>query len=291
MTATHEEETMTDAPQYADPPKRATASLNLTWGLVQIPLQLFTATEDTKLIDRHTYTADGHPVGQRRYDKTTGVDVVDGDTKMMVTVGDKLVELTDDEIVDVTAGTAVDRMRVEIECLIPLADLAVRYETLKIYQARPAPLGKGVANPAAVKAFRLFIDGLAARSSAALIRFAVRGTAARYAVITPDGLLRTLFYDSEVRAARDIPDVDIPEKERAMADMLMESINVRVPPLVNENGILVADYVTKKAAGAEMVRPVVTEETAPVSDDLLAALEASVKAVKPRKPARKKVAA
>ena len=81
-------------------PKRASGSVVLGFGLVQIPLSVFSATDDGLKVSRRTFTAEGHEVGKASYDKQTGKLLEPGETVVMKAAasdGQTLVELTDDD--------------------------------------------------------------------------------------------------------------------------------------------------------------------------------------------------
>jgi DNA end-binding protein Ku len=274
----------TTEPQYANAPVRGALDITLQFGLVAIPVKLYTATEDTKAVVRKSFTVDNHEVGRMAYDKTTGQPVDSDAILMKVDVNGALIEFTDEEMAAVTAGLTVDRRQVEIETLVPLDQFHTRYVPDKTYQVRADK-----SQPSAQKGLRILLAALAHRQVAALVRFAFKSGPARYAAVTPDGVLHTLHFDNEVRAARTLDGGgDISDKELALADKLIDAIGVDVPNLDNPAAQLIADYLAEKAAGtAPDIATVDTPVAATI--DLMAALEQSVAAAKakPSKPKRK----
>jgi non-homologous end joining protein Ku len=89
----------------ANAPTRSTGTLTLGFGLITIPVMVFSAIEDSG-IKRQRFTKDGHEVGMQNYDKETGAAVTFADvvTKYR-TESDELVELTDDEIASAVGAT------------------------------------------------------------------------------------------------------------------------------------------------------------------------------------------
>lgn len=240
---------------HAPAPSRPTATFTVMLGMVPVPIRLFTPTEETELVKRKLFTQEGHPVGMPTTDMVTGEKVSRDQCKKMVDVDGEFVELTDDEIAQVTAGQAVDKGCVNIETFIPLETIGERYRVSKWYQARPQEreIGSGKKkkrqpNPVADKAFVLLLAALKAENVAALVRVGLRSTA-RYAALTPDGHFHFLHYDGEVREERELPEADVSDAELDMARQLLTNVGVSTPDLFDEAGEAVFAYVTKKAAG------------------------------------------
>ncbi len=290
---------MTD---HAPAPKRSTVQFTLSFGLIPVKIRLFAPTEEVEALKRHQYietttdddSVESHPVGRRAYDKETGENVTDADIVKKVTVpvvgGEALVELTDEEIELVTAGTAVDRGDVPVEAFVPLSTLGSRYHTTKWFQARPAlrqEKRKSIPDPQADKAFALFMAAMEARQVGCLIRIGLR-SAARYGVLTPDGRLHMVNYDAEVREGYAWPDVQINEAHVEAAATLIDGYGVETPDLVDVGGAALLEYVTQKAeTGAVIEAPEVPVETDDAPDlDFTALLEASVKVAQSAKKAK-----
>lgn len=252
--------------------------MTLAWGLVSIPLSVYSGTEGaTAAVARHEYTAEGHSVGRQRYDKETGEMVSVDEVVKKAAAGDgTLVELTDDEMAAITAGP---RGTAEIETFVPLDSLADGTYVVEGWsQVRPAKLKVGSRkqdNPAAAKAFELLRRTMDAEGVAALVRVAFRD-AARYAAVLPDGRLALLAWSRQVRPALPLPDVDVSDAETDMARKLLEAVGVSTPVLEDTAGEELRRYVDEKAAGT-VEGPPPTEEIAPVLD-LTAALAASLDA-------------
>ena len=106
-------------------------------------------------------------------------------------------------------------------------------------------------------------------------------------------VLETLYYNDEVvdpDELEGIPhDVDVSDRELKIARQLIESLATEFEPerYRDEYRERVLDLIEKKAEGQEIVLQPQTEEPAQVID-LMAALEASLEAVKDAKPAKKK---
>jgi non-homologous end joining protein Ku len=272
-----------DEIKHAPAPKRSTVVFTLNFGMVPVRMRLFAPTEDNKILEKHQYvTVDGedHEIGLKT---VPNPDPVPGEPEL-------LIELGDDEIARVTAGTAVDRGDVPIECFIPLDAIGTRYPVTAWYQARPAlrqEKRKSVPDPTADKAFVLLMSAMEEKGVACLVRLALRGPA-KFAAITPDGRLYMLNYDSEVREEYPWPDVEVPEAHIQGAMNLIDGYGIDTPALPDETGEALTKYVINKAKTGETIEALPEPEDAPdkPEPDYLALLEASVQVAKSAKKAK-----
>lgn len=258
-------------------PNRSTGSFTLGWGLVSIPVSLYSGTEEVG-VKRNRYTAVGNPVGMKNYDKVTGEDVEFADIVMRFDVGDgRTVALSDDEIeaiVQPIAGLA------EVEAFYPLAHLvAGTYVPETLYQVRPAKVkgSKGsVPNPGAEKAFALLLTAMAAEGVFALVNVTLRGKP-KYAALLPDGRFLILKFDGEVREPAPIAAVALSDAEISMGRQLISALKEDTPKVLEDDASAkIVAYALAKAEGTAEA-PVVVEAQAPVGD-LMAALQASLAA-------------
>lgn len=262
----------------ASAPSRATGTINLQWGLVSVQLATFNASEgEARPLERHEYTADNHEVGRVAIDKVTQKPVErSAVVKKAASTSGHLVEITDEEIAAITGGRTTAS---EIEAFVPVAAFVDgTYMIESELQARPAPLrvgSKKLPNPAGDKAFALLTSIMAQRNVAALFKYAP-GSAARYAALLPDGRILQVAWARQARATLPVPDVDISDAEKAMAEQLLDMVGVSTPVLVDQSFEPLQEYVDAKAAGTADA-PNVEEATAQVID-LSEALAASLAA-------------
>lgn len=261
---------------HAAAPSRSTATAVLSWGLVNIPISLYTATEETRVARSEYVEVEGafHKVGRQQVDTVTGEAVTSSDIVKLATATDgTLVPLTDDEVASVTLasdGTA------PIIALLPLAEVVANYRIEKYYQVRPKAEKKG--GQAHEQAFALLTAALAQRGQAAVIRISVRNSVARFAAMLPDGTLLVLHHTDAVRAARPVPEVKLSDRELDMACKLLDAIGNDVPEMRDENSARVQDYVDAKAIGetVAVAAPTMLPTGGTSLEDLLAAsLEAA----------------
>lgn len=268
---------MPEPDDYAagDAPTRASASIHLTFGLVAIPLSVYTSLDDGLKVKRSSFTADGHEVGAQKYDKETKKPVAEGEVVMMAKSTDgTLVELTDEE-----QAAATDELngQAPIEAFIPLWSIGKVYRVTGEHQARPTRLEVGkkkVPNAAAEKAMSMLCEVMAEQGVAALFKASLRGPA-KYGCLTPDGRIVWLAYVEQVRQALPMPEVFVTEAELGMARMLLEGVGVSRPVLYDTTQAKIQAFVDAKAAGTVADTP---EPEAPAAPevDLAALLAASL---------------
>jgi DNA end-binding protein Ku len=240
-------------------------------------VKLFSAIEDRTVHFRELHAKDGAPIEHRRVSSKTGREVPsERIVKGYETSKGRWVLLTDEEIKAIEAPA---RKAIEIEDFVP-AD-----QVDPIYLDRPYHLGVGddgkeayaVLHAALKKTGRVGIGRVVLRSREQLV--AVRAG--------KDNLLEmsTMRYADEIVPVKDL---DIPKPHRKpkaeeikMAAQLTKGLHQRFKPEQYEDEYRerVLDYLRKKARGDEVELPE-PEEPEETGDDLAAALEASIKAVR-----------
>jgi len=134
-----------------------------------------------------------------------------------------------------------------------------------------------------VKPYKLLADAMTELNKVALGRIIVRSKERLVAIRPLDGMLviETMRYADEVLPRDELlpdDDVDLTDRERAMARQLVESLAVdafQPEKFHDEYRLQVLDLIERKAAGEEIVAEPVVEAPAKVLD-LVAALEASL---------------
>lgn len=256
----------------APAPTRATTSTTIGWGLISIPVSLYTGTEDSRVERKEFVDGTDHEVGRRPYDKATGQNVEQSDVVRRARSTDGVwVDLSDDEIATATENLSG---RADIEALVPLSAIGTFLVPTKLYQVRAKGDPKKGGSPIAEKAFYLLLLALTDRNEGALIKFAVRGSVARYGVLTPQGDLYVVEYDEGVRARRPIPSKGVEVAELEAASALLDTLPSGIPSLPNTTAEQVQTYVDAKAKGVT-----VTATKAPATDevsDILGALQVAI---------------
>ena len=269
----------------APAPTRATSSVVLSAGLINIPLSVYTAVESTTVERQEFYK--GNPdvkVGRApiRYD--TGFVIDKGDiTRMAQATDGTWVVLTDDEINDCVGLSG----GCEVVSFVPVKD-AGQYLTNGLYQVRVKNEKRG--GTAAIEAFSLLIAGMKARKVHALVKFALRG-APRYALLTADGDLLLIATADAVREELPLLWMKHTKAEVDMVTSLIDAIGIDTPVLTDDIAVAVQTYVNDKAVkgGKPSVH---TPTPAPAGElvDIVGRLQASIDAVKAKPSKGKKVA-
>jgi DNA end-binding protein Ku len=257
----------------ADQPQRAGNSFTLSWGMVSIPVSLYTGTEETRVSRKEFIDCDGTlvAVGRSPIRKDNG-EVVDSDLvgRYAEASTGELVPLTDDEIAACTAAKGFGT----IEAFVPAINIG-QYSAVDQGQLRPKAT-KGKMDPGAAKAFRLLINAMAERGVVALIKVALRGPA-RFALLDTEGTFTWIRTADAVRQARPLPQAVFSENELTMAALLIDAVGIDTPTLTDDTAPAVRDYVESKATGKA---PVLPEAPDTSSQDLMQQLLASIEASK-----------
>jgi DNA end-binding protein Ku len=253
-------------------PARANASGTIAFGLVSIPVKLYSATRPQtvrfNLLDRR----DNSRVKQQYVNAATGEPVERGEmVKGYEFARGRYVVMTDEELK--ALETKTDNA-IEIEEFVPIEKVD------PVYFERAQLLGP---DKGGQKAYRLLHQAMTAMGKVAVGRHATRGRE-QLVLIRPmaDGLvLHGLYYADEVRAFDDVDtagDVTIKPGELDLARQLVEQLSHDAfEPAKYEDtyrGKVLA-AVERKAAGEEIVAPP-KEEAREQIIDLVAALKKSL---------------
>lgn len=271
----------------APAPKRASASMTLSWGMVAIPVQLFSGTEDSGF-SRSEYVkevdANGdatyHKVGRKPIIKETGADVDPELVVKAVEVEDGVVEVTDEEVeqaIGATNGSA------QLICFIKQQVLfSGNYVLGDLKQLRPAKRKSGkqsVYDPAATEAFALLVAAMRKTASFAIVKIVTRGKP-QFGALLPNGDLYTLLFDEQVRERLPMPEVEI-QREAVQMGVELVTMGLRDdPPTLRDDATKrIIEFAEAKARGE--AAPVAKGETSnPQAPDLMSQLAAAVKSGK-----------
>ena len=284
---------------------RAIGSGTISFGLVSIPVKLFSTVDTTKAIRFNYLTPDGSRVKQQYVSQTDGEIVERADLVQGYEFAKgQYVMFTADEIkaMNVESTNAID-----IEEFIPLADVE------RIYIERVYFMGP---DKGAARSYHLLKEALAKTKRAALARYAARGKS-YLVLIRPmdDGLImEQLKHEDELRSFDDVPldtcDIDSAELDLAIK-IIEQRVNESFEPEKYEDEVRsrIMALIEQKVDGQEITMPPEEQPETKIID-LMEALKASVdrkaggegakaakgaksaaKGVKPvKKPARKTAA-
>jgi DNA end-binding protein Ku len=251
---------------------RATASGTISFGLVSIPVKVYTATSSKSLHFNMLHDKDRARLKQKYICTTCGEEVArDATVKGYEYTRDQFVILTDDELKGLQRKTD---QAIEIEEFVPIEQVD------PVYFEKSNLLGP---DKGGTKAYRLLRDAMTKSGKVAVGRFSTRGRQQLVLLRPARGgiLLHGLYYADEVR---DFADVEIDETaavkdaELELAQQLIEQLSQdRFEPAKYEDeyrsAVLAA--VERKVAGQEIVaaKP---EEAREQIIDLVAALKKSL---------------
>jgi len=251
----------------------------ISFGMVVIPVKLYTATEQRDVAFRQVHREDGGRIQFRRFCSIDGQEVPYSDVAKgyELATGDVVV-LTDDDLKELPLATA---KRIDVLHFSPAGQLDSILAN-KAYYLEPEPAG--------VRAYVLFRDALERSGRVAVAKVAIRQREALAALRVRDGVvvLETLLWPDEVRAP-DFKfldeDVDIRSQELKMAASLIDTMTEDFDPSLYKDTYREAleALVQAKIEGNEVVRPAgsAIPANAPGGPaDLTETLRASVEAAK-----------
>lgn len=259
---------------------RAIWSGAISFGLVNVPVKLFSATETRDVSFHQFQEGTGQRIRYKRVAAESGEEVgYDDIVKGYEVDKGRHVLVSPEELESVEPGRS---HTIEIEDFVDLDRIdPVYYE--KTYYLAPA---KGAG---AEKSYALLRRAMEDANKVAVARFVLR-TKQYLAAIRPARgvlVLETMFFADEVRDPQrdidDVPgdDVELGERERRIAGQLIESLTSDWEPERYHDTYRerVLELIGRKAEGEEVVVEAAAAEGGEVVD-LMAALEASVAAAR-----------
>jgi DNA end-binding protein Ku len=247
---------------------------SLSFGLVTIPVKLYSATEDHDVSFHQVHAADGGQIRYQRVCEVCGEVVKYQDIAKAYSDDDgQAVILTDEDF----ASLPADRSReIAVAEFVPAEQINPLLYDKAYYLEPPA---------AAAKAYVLLRRTLESTDRIAIVRFALRQRTQLAALRVHGDLLavQTLRWPDEIRTL-DVPeqvaDASVTDRELAMATTLVDTYATDFDPseFTDEYQVQLRELIDAKLAGGEAYEP-----EAPVTEgedaevlDLLAALERSV---------------
>jgi DNA end-binding protein Ku len=253
----------------------------ISFGLVTVPVKLYSAVSRKTVRFHQLNGKTGVRIQQRRVDPTTGDEVPYEDiVKGFELAPDRYVVIENDEL------EALDPKKtktIEIEEFVDLAQVD------PIFYDHPYYLAPG---PGGAKPYRLLLDAMRETNRVAIARVVIRSKEQLVAVRPMGDVLgmSTMVFADEVidpSTLDDVPDPDdvkTNDRELQIAKQLVDSLANDFEPERFRDTYRdeVLALIERKAAGEEIaVQPARDEEEEPVPD-LMAALRASLEAVRGR---------
>jgi len=266
---------------------------SVSFGLVNIPVKLFSAVSRKTVRFNQIEAATGARIKQKRVSAATGEEVDYSDiVKGFELPSGEYVMISPEELdaLDPAAAKTID-----LQEFVDLVDIdPVFYDSA--YFLAPTP--------EAVKPYKLLVTAMEESGKVGIAKFVMRSKQYLAAIRPADGkmLLSTMVYADELVSAdsvellADLDEVEVTDAEVQMARQLISSLEADFAPEKFEDSyrLSVLDLIDRKAAGEETVVAAAPDEEIGSVVDLMAALEASVaeaKQARTRHPTAKKAAA
>ncbi|HET9691828.1 MAG TPA: Ku protein [Acidimicrobiales bacterium] len=261
---------------------RAIWSGSVSFGLVNVPVKLVTATSSKDVRFNMLHAPDGGRINQKRVCSVDGADVEWGDTVKGYDLGGGRYVVVEPE--ELAALDPEATRTIDIEEFVELSDIDPLYFEHSYYLV---PDGR------ADKPYALLAETMARTGKVALGRFVLRTKQYLAAMRSLDGVLvlSTMLYPDEIVATDELrvpttADTRPSDRELDMAERLVESLTVAFDPAKYHDDYRekVLALIDAKAAGEVVEAPTAPAQPAEIHD-LLAALEASLAAAGERQAA------
>jgi len=243
----------------------------VSFGLVNVPVKLYAATEDHDISFRQVHREDGGRIHYKRVCSVDGEEVsYDDIAKGYETEDGEMVVITDDDLKNLPNQSSKE---IAVEKFVP-ADQIDPMLLDRSYYLEPE---KGAA-----KAYALLRDALEASDRMALVAVAIRNRKNMAVLRVREGIiiLQTMIWADEIRSSdfANLGDVgSATERELSMATMLVDSLSGDWDPeeFQDDYAEAVQVMVETKLSGGEVKHAPEPKDTGEVVD-LLEALQRSV---------------
>ncbi|MFD0671349.1 Ku protein [Cohnella sp. GCM10027633] len=249
----------------------------ISFGLVHVPVKMFTATEDKDIHLRMLHKACGTPISNVRTcqhcEQEIGWDDI---TKGYEYEKGSFVLFEADELEAIKPETT---RTIQILDFVDLTDIDPIYFQ-KPYYLSPDQAGAG--------AYSLLLEAMRESGKIGIAKVAIRSKSSLAAIRAVDNCIcmETMHYPDEIRALAHVPNLPetpkVNERELTMAKMLIEQLSAPFDPhkYTDDYRVALMDTIQRKIAGegTDLVTAPAAERTNVI--DLMAALQASLEASK-----------
>jgi DNA end-binding protein Ku len=262
---------------------RALWSGSLSFGLVNVPVQLMSAARDLDYHFHQLHEKDGARIEQRRYCSKEDIEVDWEEVAHSYDLDGEQVIVTDEELASVEPRKT---RTIDIEAFVDVADVD------PIYFDHPYFLVPAGESEGTLRAYQLLIEAMAQSERVALGRFVMRTKEYLAAVSVRDRALAlsTMRFHDEVRPSDKIPTggrkPTRTQLDRAVA--VIEELSTEWDPERYEDCYRerLRRVIDRKRKGERIRAPTPEKEPAPVPD-LMAALERTLENVRRGQDARR----
>ena len=251
----------------------------ISFGLVTIPVGLYSATENKSPKFRQLRESDHSPIKYKRVAEVDGEEVpYENIVKGYEIDKGRFVVFTSDELSDIAKG--VSGGIVNVMQFVDQSEIDPIYYRSTYYLA-PEKTG--------VKAYRILQNALRTKNMVGLAKVAIREKE-YLATLRADEdviIMETMYWPDEIREPAfetlEAEDQEVREEEVKMAEMIIENLTTTFDPSAwhDESREKVEAAAQLKVEGQEIVAPEAPQPTGVV--DLMEALKASVEATKAKK--------
>ncbi|RCW42349.1 Ku protein [Paenibacillus prosopidis] len=249
----------------------------ISFGLVHVPVKMFTATEDKDVHFRSIHKDCGTPISNKRTclhcDKEVGLDEI---AKGFEYEKGKFVLFNEEELEALKPESA---RVIQILDFVDLTDIDPLYYQ-KAYYLSPDMAGAG--------AYSLLLEAIKQTGKIGIAKISIRSKSSLAAIRVVGNCLcmETMHYPDEIRSIAHVPNlpdqVNVNEKELQMAKMLIEQLSETFDPekYTDDYRIAMLEAIQHKIAGesVDIIAAPAAGRTNVI--DLMAALQASLEAAK-----------
>lgn len=248
----------------------------VSFGLVTVPVRMYSATESHDLQFRQVRASDGSRIRYRRVAEMDGAEVpYDQIAKGYETPDGRMVVLSDEDLESLPNRSSKE---IEVDKFVPAEQIdPILFD--KAYYLEP--------DKTSAKSYALLRETLRDTDRMAVVTISVRSRMTMAVLRVRDDVivLQTLLWPDEIRRPEfeTLADVAEPsDKEVKMAHLLVESLSEDFDPEEYEDDYAgaVEALVQAKIAGGKVETPAAAEESPGQVVDLLAALQQSVERAK-----------
>ena len=248
----------------------------ISFGLVTIPVKLYSATEEKDVTFHQVRRSDGSRIKYKRVAAVDGEEVAYGDiAKGYELPSGETVVLTDEDFKELPLATS---RAIDVLAFVPLEAVDPIYFA-KSYYLEPEKSG--------TKPYVLLRDALEQSDKVAIVKVALRNRESLATLRVREGVfvLETMLWPDEVRSPSfDFLEeaVEVRPQELAMAGSLIDTLSGDFDPTQYSDRYREAlqAVIDAKVEGREVVQPEGGQPTSGTVVDLMAALRASVDAAK-----------
>lgn len=249
----------------------------ISFGLVHVPVKMFTATEDKDIRFRTIHKACGTPISQIRRCAHCNKEVEPEElSKGFEYERGKFVLFTDEEI---------DALKPDSARVIQILDFVDLGDIDPIYFVKPYYLSPDMAGSSA---YSLLLEAIKQTGKIGIAKISIRSKSSLAAIRVVDNCLclETMHFPDEIRAISQVPNLpeatEVNEKELQIAKLLIEQLSEPFAPdkYTDDYRASLMEAIEQKMSGESVDIVAAPAETGSNVIDLMAALQASLDAVK-----------